>query len=48
MTEDDLAEERLEARAVHGPGVELVDVFTGKNIAPKRLTPVFLSVKKNT
>lgn len=30
MTEDELAEERLEARAAHGPGVELVDVFTGK------------------
>ena len=30
MTEEDLAEERLESRAAHGPGVVLVDVFTGK------------------
>ena len=27
---EQMAEERLEARAAHGPGVTLVDVFTGR------------------
>lgn len=29
-TAEQLAEERAEARAAHGPGVELVNVFTGE------------------
>jgi hypothetical protein len=28
-TPEQLAEERAEARAAHGPGVELVNIFTG-------------------
>ena len=30
MTAEDLEEERLEARAAHGPGVTLVNVLTGE------------------
>ena len=29
-TPEEIAEERAEARAAHGPGVELVNIFTGE------------------